>query len=129
QPTHRHTVHQKTQIQRIRSHSGIKNNPRSPAFVAPDHDRNLHGSSSHRSKNKSNRDSEIIKQIRSLLVRNNGVVSNRALMSEFASEFSLDEQPRLKRLASTIADLVSQQQGASRAGVGRIVQKFWRLKE
>ncbi|KAJ2632837.1 DNA repair protein rhp26 [Coemansia sp. RSA 1290] len=126
QPSHRRTVHQKAQ--QIRSHTNIKHNARSPASVAPDHGRNLHDSSSH-TQSRSNRDSETIKQIRSLLVRNNGIVSNRALMSEFASEFPLDEQPRLKQLASTIADLVSRQQGASRAGVGRIVQKFWRLKE
>ncbi|KAJ2456303.1 DNA repair protein rhp26 [Coemansia sp. RSA 2336] len=126
QPTHRRTVLQRTQ--QIRSHSNFKHNARSPVSAAPDHGRNLHGGSSH-TQSKGNRDSETIEQIRSLLVRNNGMVSNRALMSEFASEFPPDEQPRLKQLASTIADLVSRQQGASRAGVGRIVQKFWRLKE
>ncbi|KAJ2822326.1 DNA repair protein rhp26, partial [Coemansia erecta] len=68
----------------------------------------------------SERDRQVVSQIRRLLANNNGEVSNRALMDEFASEFPQHEQPRLKQLASAVADPVSRKAVADRTGIGRI---------
>ncbi|KAJ2537539.1 hypothetical protein GGF49_006298, partial [Coemansia sp. RSA 1853] len=74
------------------------------------------------------RDKQTVRRIRQLLTRNNGEIGNKLLMDEFSSEFPYSEQPRLKQLASTVADQVVRKLAPDRTGVGRIVQKVWRLK-
>ncbi|KAJ2503427.1 DNA repair protein rhp26 [Coemansia sp. RSA 1972] len=76
----------------------------------------------------SERDKQTVLRIRQLLTRNNGEIGNKLLMDEFSSEFPFSEQPRLKQLASLVADQVVRKLAADRTGVGRIVQKVWRLK-
>ncbi|KAJ2483937.1 DNA repair protein rhp26 [Coemansia sp. RSA 2131] len=76
----------------------------------------------------SERDKQTVRRIRQLLTRNNGEIGNKLLMDEFSSEFPYSEQPRLKQLASTVADQVVRKLAPDRTGVGRIVQKVWRLK-
>ncbi|KAJ1720370.1 DNA repair protein rhp26 [Coemansia erecta] len=81
-----------------------------------------------------NNDKVLIERIRAVLISNGGEMSNKALLDAFRPEFSLDDQPRLKSLALNVADLESRKPSnesssqSSRIGIGRIVQKVWKLK-
>ncbi|KAJ2629140.1 DNA repair protein rhp26 [Coemansia sp. RSA 1694] len=78
----------------------------------------------------STKDKLVVDQIREMLVERGGEVSNAALVERFRAVFSLAELPRLNELARQVADLESQQMDSSarRIGIGRIVQKVWRLR-
>ncbi|KAJ1841368.1 hypothetical protein LPJ70_004247, partial [Coemansia sp. RSA 2708] len=82
--------------------------------------------SDRRPRDLSDADKRIVARIRAELVQNGGQLGNKQLMD--ALDARLDDVPRLRQLASTVADLVSIPQRMNRAGMGRIVQKVWRLK-
>ncbi|KAJ2744527.1 DNA repair protein rhp26 [Coemansia sp. BCRC 34301] len=75
-------------------------------------------------------DKLVVGQIREILVERGGEVSNAVLVELFRAEFSLSELPRLNELARQVADLESRQTDTStrQIGIGRIVQKVWRLR-
>ncbi|KAJ2889670.1 hypothetical protein GGI21_006475 [Coemansia aciculifera] len=77
------------------------------------------------------KDKLVVGQIRDILVEQGGEVSNAALVERFRSVFSLAELPRLNELARQVADLESRQTDPStrRIGIGRIVQKVWKLRQ
>ncbi|KAJ2686832.1 DNA repair protein rhp26 [Coemansia spiralis] len=103
---------------------------RSPAYARP------HGAVSQgqrpsgdlNSQKLSAEDKAVVGQIRELLAENGGEISNALLVDRFRAVFSLSELPRLGELARRVADLESKQMGAQRTGIGRIVQKVWRLR-
>ncbi|KAJ2832193.1 DNA repair protein rhp26, partial [Coemansia sp. 'formosensis'] len=78
----------------------------------------------------STRDRVVVDQIRDMLAERGGEASNAALIERFRAEFALSELPRLTELARQVADLESRQMDAStrRIGIGRIVQKVWKLR-
>ncbi|KAJ2787852.1 DNA repair protein rhp26 [Coemansia interrupta] len=79
-------------------------------------------------------DKVLIERIRAVLISNGGEMSNKALLDAFRPDFSLDDQPRLKSLALHVAVLETRKPSnesnvkSSRIGIGRIVQKVWKLK-
>ncbi|KAI8326010.1 hypothetical protein GQ54DRAFT_295142 [Martensiomyces pterosporus] len=77
------------------------------------------------------KDAEVVERIRSVLVQHGGEMSNRMLIEQFESEFSVAELPRLKELALRVADMVTRQPESdmSRVGIGRVVQRAWRLRD
>ncbi|KAJ2713143.1 DNA repair protein rhp26 [Coemansia spiralis] len=79
---------------------------------------------------RTNDDRVVVERIRELLARHGGVLGNGALLKEFGEEFPLSEQPRLRRLALQVADLVPQPSpSASSTGIGLVVRKAWQLKD
>ncbi|KAJ1730982.1 DNA repair protein rhp26 [Coemansia biformis] len=75
-------------------------------------------------------DQAVAERIRDLLAQNGGELGNGALLKAFSGEFSQAEQPRLRRLALQVADLVSRPSlSASSTGIGRFSQRIWRLKD
>ncbi|KAJ2743249.1 hypothetical protein GGI19_006719 [Coemansia pectinata] len=76
----------------------------------------------------SDKEKLVVRQIRDILVEKGGEVSNAALVERFRAEFSLSELPRLNELARRVADLESREASTRRIGIGRIVQKVWKLR-
>ncbi|KAJ2888587.1 DNA repair protein rhp26 [Coemansia asiatica] len=80
-------------------------------------------------------DRALVEKIRSVLIGNGGEMSNRALIDSLRPEVSALNLARLKVLAQRVAYLGSRQPSsdsdniASRVGIGRIVQKVWKLKD
>ncbi|KAI7834243.1 SNF2 family N-terminal domain-containing protein [Kickxella alabastrina] len=81
----------------------------------------------------SDSDKAIVERIRSTLIQSGGEMTNKSLVDAFRSEFSLTGLPKLRQLAETIADLESRQpttsSKASQIGIGRVVQKMWKLRD
>ncbi|KAJ1964902.1 DNA repair protein rhp26 [Dipsacomyces acuminosporus] len=82
-------------------------------------------------------DAVVVERIRSAIEQNGGELSSRKLIELFESEFSVAKLPRLKVLALQVADLVtrrldnrstSSSSSTSHAGIGRAVQRVWRLR-
>ncbi|KAJ2004915.1 DNA repair protein rhp26, partial [Coemansia thaxteri] len=75
-------------------------------------------------------DRAVVSEIRAILLESGGELSNGALVERLRSRLLLPELPRLKDLALMVADLEQQQPmaNASRIGMGRIVQRVWKLR-
>ncbi|KAI9505091.1 SNF2 family N-terminal domain-containing protein [Coemansia spiralis] len=78
----------------------------------------------------SEEDLAIVRCIKDALAENGGEMSNKALVETLQAGFGVIEQLRLKELAQRVADLKTRQSEnrMSRAGIGRIVQKVWKLR-
>ncbi|KAJ2051640.1 DNA repair protein rhp26 [Coemansia sp. S16] len=76
----------------------------------------------------SDREKLVVSQIREILVENGGELGSAALVERFRAEFSLSQVPRLNYLAGQVADLESREASGKRIGIGRIVQKVWKLR-
>ncbi|KAJ1799550.1 DNA repair protein rhp26 [Coemansia sp. RSA 2399] len=105
-----------------RSHgAGLARPQRKPVPHAPTGTRN---------KSLKSNDSAVVRCIRHALVGNGGELGIKELFDKVHAEFAGIEQPRVRQLAQQVADLETRQPKGetSRAGIGRIVQKVWKLR-
>ncbi|KAJ1731328.1 DNA repair protein rhp26 [Coemansia sp. Benny D160-2] len=79
----------------------------------------------------SSNDMAVMQCIRQTLVDNGGELGSKALLEKVQADFAGVEQLRVRHLAQLVAHLETRQPKSemSRAGIGRIVQKVWKLRE
>ncbi|KAJ2557155.1 DNA repair protein rhp26 [Coemansia sp. RSA 1933] len=88
------------------------------------------GARSQRGNSLNYNDIDVLRCIRQALVVNGGELASRALVEKVQADFAGIELPRVRQLAQQVADLETRQPKGkvSHTGIGRIVQKVWKLR-
>ncbi|KAJ2855929.1 hypothetical protein GGI22_003970, partial [Coemansia erecta] len=113
-----------------RGGSDVPDRPHGIGLARPQRKPAPHAPTSTSKKSLKSNDSAVVLCIRHALVGNGGELGIKELFDKVQADFADIEQPRVRQLAQQVADLETRQPKGetSRTGIGRIVQKVWRLR-